>query len=189
MLIAIVGKAGTGKSSVVKEMEKLGYKKVVTDTTRPPRKGEVDEVDYHFDSDEMFDELLEEDEFIETTSYRVHDGEIWRYGTTKGAIRECGENAVIILNPIGVRAFRKQGIPVLVASIESNEMLISLRLSKRGDFPSEIKRRIEADNKDFADIHQYVDFSVYNDKRTDLTKLAKVIIRLAKEKEQEFKDA
>ena len=40
MLIGLCGKSGTGKSTIAKEIEALGYNRVVTDTTRPPRPGE-----------------------------------------------------------------------------------------------------------------------------------------------------
>ena len=181
MLIGLCGKSGTGKSSIVKEMQKLGYKKVVTDTTRPPREGEESGVDYYFDSDQDFDELLEEGEFVETTSYTVASGEVWRYGTSRGQLQEAGDKAVIILNPDGVRAFREQTIPIRIAYIESNEEVTLERLKARGDSPEEIERRMKADDEDFATIGNYADFSVYNEKGTELKKLAELIINLAEE--------
>jgi len=55
----------------------------VSATTRPPRPGEVDGVDYHFVSDAQFDAMVEEDDFYEWAHVFGH-----RYGTPKGAIRE-----------------------------------------------------------------------------------------------------
>ena len=184
MLIAICGKSGTGKSSIVNELVKRGYKKVVTDTTRPKRKGEVNEVDYYFDTDEEFDELLEEGEFIEYTQYKVATGDLWRYGTTRGAIRECGENAVIVLNPNGIQAFKDQGIEMMTVHVVSNEKVILFRLEQRGDLKSEILRRMETDNEDFKNIHELVDFEVVNDKNTTISDLADMIINLTKDMEQ-----
>ncbi|MFU7529504.1 guanylate kinase [Qipengyuania sp. ASV99] len=54
----------------------------VSATTRPPRPGEVDGVDYHFVSDAQFDAMVAEDEFYEWAHVFDH-----RYGTPKGAIR------------------------------------------------------------------------------------------------------
>lgn len=54
----------------------------VSATTRPRRSGEVDDVDYHFVSDEQFDTMVEEDDFYEWAHVFGH-----RYGTPKGRIR------------------------------------------------------------------------------------------------------
>lgn len=185
MLIAICGKSGTGKTSVVKELECLGYKKIVTDTTRPIRKGEVNGVDYYFDTEEEFDELLTEGEFIETTSYKVATGDVWRYGTTKGALAEAPEKSVIILNPDGIKALDSVQIAHKKVLIDSNETIILSRLEKRGDLKSEIKRRMEADEKDFEGISNIVDFTVYNEKKTNLHYLANLIIRLVEKGEDD----
>ena len=175
MLLAICGKSGTGKSAIVKELINRGYKKIVTDTTRPMRKGEVNEVDYYFDTDEEFDELLAEGEFIENTSYKVATGDIWRYGTTKSAIAEADGKAVIILNPDGLKAFRAKEIPMKVVLINSNETLILLRLQKRGDNKSEILRRMEKDEKDFLGLHDLIDYEIQNDKHASIAGMAKMI--------------
>ena len=181
MLIGLCGKSGTGKSSVVKEMEKLGYKRVVTDTTRPMREGEQHGVDYFFDTPEQFEELLNEGEFIETTAYEVANGETWKYGTSRGQLSEVGDKGVIVLNPDGVKAFREKNIPIKICLIESNDVVINKRLKARGDNPNEIARRMEADDEDFMDINLYADFQVYNEKDTELEDLAKMIIELVGE--------
>ena len=183
MLIVICGKSGSGKSTIVKEITNLGYQKIITDTTRPPRDNEVNEVDYYFDTEEEFDELFEEGEFIETTQYEVANGEVWKYGTTKGALREAPEKSVIILNPEGIKALNSIQIAHKKVLIDANETVILSRLQARGDWKSEIERRMKADEKDFADIHKYVDFTVYNDKNADIKRLAKTIIELVEDSE------
>ncbi len=47
-MIILVGKSCSGKDTVVKELAKMGYNKIVTCTTRPPRPGEIDGREYHF---------------------------------------------------------------------------------------------------------------------------------------------
>ena len=61
MAIIIFGKTASGKSRVVNELVKRGYKKIVTTTTRPARKGEVDGIDYNFITDDEFKELINKD--------------------------------------------------------------------------------------------------------------------------------
>lgn len=177
MIIGLCGKSGTGKSSLCNEFLKLGYNKVITDTTRPPREGEKNGVDYYFDTEEEFQEYLDMGEFIETTSYKVASGAIWKYGTTIGQLNDAGENAIIILNPDGVKAFRDQNRPIKIVLVESPEELLLTRLVTRGDNEKEIKRRLAADEQDFKDIGQYVDLKVKNNEKSNLKNLAKYIIK------------
>ncbi|GAA4643053.1 guanylate kinase [Pontixanthobacter gangjinensis] len=77
--------SGAGKTTMSHKL--LGadeeIKLSVSATTRPPRKGEVDGIDYHFVSDAKFDEMVEKDDFYEWAHVFDH-----RYGTPKGYIRQ-----------------------------------------------------------------------------------------------------
>lgn len=80
MILLISGPSGAGKSTVYQELmrrePRLAFS--VSATTRPPRPGERDGVDYHFVSDEQFDALLAADAFLEWA--HVHG---CRYGTRR----------------------------------------------------------------------------------------------------------
>lgn len=67
LLVVISGPSGVGKDAVLKAMQKRGLSLhfVVTMTSRLPRDGEVEGVDYFFVSHEKFEELIGKDEFIE----------------------------------------------------------------------------------------------------------------------------
>lgn len=56
-MIILTGKSGSGKTTVARELEKHGFKRAVTCTTRPRRTGEEDGVDYHFLSSKQFEKL------------------------------------------------------------------------------------------------------------------------------------
>ena len=58
-MIVILGESGSGKSALVDALvaHDKKYKKLVTYTTRPKREGETNGVDYHFISNETFDEF------------------------------------------------------------------------------------------------------------------------------------
>ena len=48
-MIVLIGESASGKSSIERCLvEDYGYNKIVSYTTRPPRAGEVDGIDYHF---------------------------------------------------------------------------------------------------------------------------------------------
>ena len=56
-MIVLVGASASGKTELAKQLyQTYGYKKCITTTTREPRKNEVDGIDYHFLSQETFDE-------------------------------------------------------------------------------------------------------------------------------------
>ena len=72
-----MGKAGAGKDTLLRECLALypgQYHEIVSCTTRPPREGEVDGVNYHFLTSEEFAERLEDGRMIEATIFR--DGEV-----------------------------------------------------------------------------------------------------------------
>ena len=69
LLVVISGPSGVGKDAVVKAMQKRGqpFHFVVTMTSRQPRAGEVDGVDYFFTQKENFERMIAADEFVEVT--------------------------------------------------------------------------------------------------------------------------
>ena len=65
-MLIICGKSASGKDTIKRELiSKHGFKGIVTYTTRPPRKGEQDGVDYHFVSNEEFQMMVNSGFFLE----------------------------------------------------------------------------------------------------------------------------
>lgn len=83
-IIVLVAPSGAGKTSIgqllLEEIENLTFS--VSATTRPPRKGETDGVDYHFLSPEAFQEAIDSDKFIEWEEF--YGGK--RYGTLQSEV-------------------------------------------------------------------------------------------------------
>ncbi len=67
LLVVLSGPSGVGKDAILDELEHRGrrFHRVITCTTRAPRPGERDGVDYHFVSDAEFDSLLSSDALLE----------------------------------------------------------------------------------------------------------------------------
>lgn len=161
-LLVLVGKTCSGKTEILKELTKEGYiNPIVTYSTRPKRPGEVDGVTYNFVTKEKFHEMIENDEFIEYTSYNVASGEEWFYGTSRESLKR--ENAAIILNPRGVKAFCEKDVDMRIVYIKCSEQTIKERLLSRGDNEAESLRRIAADNEDFKDMDCITDMTVWNE--------------------------
>ena len=72
LLIVLSGPSGVGKGTVRKALfddEETNFKYSISMTTRDKREGEVDGVDYFFKTHEEFEELIEQDKFIEYAKY------------------------------------------------------------------------------------------------------------------------
>lgn len=95
-LIILVGDSGSGKNHSLRILESNGFKKIVTDTTREPREGEVDGVDYNFVSKEVFKAKAKiEANNIKGTLYGLMVNEFLE------AIKE-NDNLAVILEPSGM---------------------------------------------------------------------------------------
>lgn len=149
MSIILVGMPATGKTTLAKMLEKEGFRRYLTYTTRPPRKGEESGVDYNFLSEEEFLYLKEKRYFLETKSYEVANGETWHYGSTATFLAD--PNSVIVLDVDGVYALYDylmghQTIkrPTIIL-LRDDLVLIRNRMLDRGDDPAEVDRRIGKD--------------------------------------------
>ena len=93
LLIVLTGPSGCGKTTLYRRfLEEIpNTARVVTTTTRLPRPGEIDRVDYHFTTTEAFLKACGKGEFLEYA--RVYDH---YYGVSKGALRDCGQKDLIL---------------------------------------------------------------------------------------------
>lgn len=154
-MIILIGESASGKTTVQKQMSNAGIRKVITYTTRPPREKEKDGVDYHFVSDEIFNEMIRNGEFIEHASYRG-----WQYGT---AADSCGkENTVAALTPAGLRAIQKQNIPHVSVYLNVDRRSRLIKLLQRGDDIEEAYRRSLSDVGQFDAVDREVDIVIKN---------------------------
>ncbi|NUS73643.1 MAG: guanylate kinase [Corynebacteriales bacterium] len=105
-LIVLSGPSGVGKGSVVAEIRNQ-YPDVwlsVSATTRAPRPGEREGVDYHFVSEDEYDRMVEAGEFLEYASYAGY-----RYGTPRGPVEaqlSTGRSALLEIDLQGARLVR-----------------------------------------------------------------------------------
>ncbi len=156
--LILCGKSGAGKTTVGLALEKQGYKKIVTYTTRPKRNGEVDGVDYNFVTENEFESLVKTGAFAETAEYNATFG-YCRYGSLKSDYEREGKK-YIILNPIGLKQVLSAGVDAFTVYLYANNAVLENRLQKRKDKLSEITRRLKTDEEDFKDILAYADLTV-----------------------------
>jgi len=155
-ILVLLGKSASGKDTIAKHIlaKHSEFKKAVSHTTRPIRSGEVEGIDYHYVSDEVFDSM--KDSFIEQTSYNVN-GELWRYGFSKEEFKEDG-NYLVILNPRGLEAFLKSDlkkyVKILYVSCKETERVIRYFVRDNGgtnliNLGKQCRDRIKQDKLDF----------------------------------------
>ena len=144
-LFVITAPSGAGKTSLIDALMKddPSLKLSISYTTRAPRRGEKNGVDYHFVDEATFVAMRERGEFLE--SAEVHG---YRYGTSKKVITDAltrGEDLILEIDWQGARQVRAiypdcVGIFILPPSIEELER----RMRSRGqDAEAVIRKRLE----------------------------------------------
>jgi guanylate kinase len=140
-MLVIYGPSTAGKTELQKVITCPSFPKVITSTSRPIRKGEVNGKDYHFFTEREFKRKIQAGAFLEWAEYNGH-----YYGTLKRSIQEVLESpyhASIIMEINGVRALKAM-FPKAVKTLYIALDLPSLtrRLKERGSSKAEIDWRL-----------------------------------------------
>lgn len=158
------GPSGSGKGTVLQEVLRKSDRIVysVSATSRSPRAGEVDGINYYFKSREEFETLIKADAFIEyTETYGNY------YGTLKSEVEkaiENGKNTILEIDPVGARNVRAHyPDAVLMFLVAPDLEVLSSRLSGRGSENAEtFKIRHDAALSEMENATLY-DYVVVND--------------------------
>lgn len=162
IVFVISAPSGTGKTTLIKELLKRvpGLSFSVSYTTRSPRPGEVNGVDYYFVTREQFLRMAEEGYFAEWAE--VH-GDL--YGTPKGALTPpFGTDIILDIDPQGARKVRElRPDSVLIFILPPSMEELERRLRQREKDPEEvIRQRLTNAKKELEQIGLY-DYTVVND--------------------------
>ena len=164
MLIVISGPSGVGKGTIYNRLldndPSLTFS--VSVTTRGPRNGETDGVDYFFISEEKYQELVNADAFLEHATVHGHS-----YGTLKSQIQEKmekGMSVVLDIDPQGAKQVMAQW-PECVSIFllpPSYQKLRERLYGRNTDDPKEIERRLNNARGEIAQVGMY-QYTVVND--------------------------
>lgn len=176
-LVVISGPSGSGKSTICDRLiEREGFERVVTCTTRPPRPGERHGVDYQFLDREEFERAIREGRFVEWA--RVHDR---LYGTPRDALERALEEGRTVLLNIDVQGARQVaasgiGPRVEVFVVAPDLETLRRRLERRGtDGPEEIERRIEAARAELRERDRYHHVVVNEDVEEAVSEVLRIV--------------
>ena len=167
-LFIVTAPSGAGKTSLVEALiaSVPGVVRSVSHTTRAPRPGEANAVDYHFTDRDGFQAMVAADDFLEHAE--VFDN---HYGTSRSTVEKelaAGHDVVLVIDWQGA-ANIKQMIPEAVSIFIVPPSLAALRerLSGRGqDDEAVIERRL-ADARDDVGHYHGCDYLLVNDRFED----------------------
>ncbi len=160
-LFVISGPSGVGKGSVIIKLAcRSSFHLSVSATTREPRPGEVDGVDYHFLEEDQFREWLDEGRFLEWAEFSTH-----LYGTPRAAVEEQLSRGIDVVLEIEVKGAMqvKQAMPdaVLIFITPPSIEELEARLAGRGDTADIVRRLARA--KAELELADQFDYRINND--------------------------
>ncbi|MBR1399722.1 MAG: guanylate kinase [Alphaproteobacteria bacterium] len=163
-MFIIEAPSGTGKTSVIKELLKAdaNLKFSVSVTTRAPRAGEQNGVDYFFISDEQYNEHMKNDDFYEYVDSQYGS----RYGTLRSEVDSfisVGQDVIFDMDWVGLRQMKEKAkddvvsIYLLPPSIKE----LRRRLVDRNDDINIINQRMGVIREKMSHWNEY-DYVVIN---------------------------
>ena len=157
----ITGPSGVGKGTLIKVLlERVpGLELAVSATTRRPRDGERNGIDYHFLSDADFDRRVAAGEFIEHAVYAGN-----RYGTLRTELARPARGIVLEIDLQGARQVREALPEAVQIFIEppSFEALEERLRRRAADSPDQIERRLSAARAELEAASEF-DHRIVND--------------------------
>ena len=189
-LFVVTGPSGAGKGTVLnrvfQQIEKLHFS--VSATTRAPREGEVDGVNYHFMTKEQFESLIAQDRFLEHAQYVGN-----YYGTPMAPVEEKLEQGIDVLLEIEVQGALKvmekcpDAVSVFIAPPSLDEL--ASRLRGRGTETEEtITKRLNTATWECSQMPKYQYIVVNDVVDTAVDKMCSIIMatRCTSDKHTDF---
>jgi len=183
LLLVVSGPAGVGKGTICKEFLKRNNNVYysVSATTRSPREGEVDGVNYYFKTKEEFKRLIAEDKLLEYATFCNN-----YYGTLRDEVEKrlnAGDDIILEIEVQGAMQMKEKyanGVYIFVLPPSFEEL--ESRLINRGTETMDIvKKRLNRALEEFELISRY-DYILVNDIIEEATAKLEAIVAAEKAK-------
>jgi guanylate kinase len=182
-VVVLSGPSAVGKSTLVRCLRERIPDLVfsVSATTRAPRPGEVDGVDYHFVTPARFQQLIDEGALLEWAE--IHNG-LHRSGTLAGPVREAtaaGHPVLIEVDLAGARAV-KQAMPEAISVFlapPSWEALEARLIGRGTETPEVIERRLTTARTELAAQDDFDEVVVNSQLETACAELVSLLVENA----------
>ncbi len=177
-LVIISGPSGSGKTSICNELTKSPrVKQSISYTTRKPRDGEAEGVDYCFVERSEFEKLIKEDKFLEHAEYCGN-----LYGTPVDPIREIADDNIIFILAIDVigamQVMMKSPDAIYIFIKAPNDDTLKRRLKNRRTEADEIIDERFLAAKEEMEARKHYDYCVINDRLEDAVKEIEGILQI-----------
>lgn len=177
VLVIVSGPSGAGKSTIISRVaqRRPDIRFSVSATTRPPRPGEEDGVDYHFKTSEQFWDMIKADAFLEHAEYVGYS-----YGTPAAPVDEniaAGNTVILDIEVQGaeqVMEKRPNAVSIFLCPPSLEEL--ERRLRGRGtDSEEKIRERLMAAHREYALAYKYSYIIINDDADTAVRELDAII--------------
>ncbi len=158
-LVLYTGSSGVGKGTIMQELLKRdkNIRLSVSNTTREPRKGEIDGVHYHFVTEEQFKSIIPNDGYLEYAKYCDN-----YYGTPRKPVEEMLDKGYNVFLEIevqgGIQIMEKYPDVLSIFILPPSMEVLEKRLRNRGteDEETVLERLHEAENEiKYAEKYKY----------------------------------
>ncbi len=178
--VVITGPSGVGKGTLIRSLrERMPELQLsISATTRLPRAGETQDVDYHFMTPEQFERHVAAGDFVEHADYAGA-----RYGTLRSELETRSASGAPVLLEIEVQGARQvretmpEAVQVFIAP-PSVEALRARLVGRGADAPEQIEARLLTAERELAAQHEFAHV-VVNDRLEDAVETLLAVVRSA----------
>ena len=156
LLLCLIGKSGSGKSTISSRLERrFGYVQAKSYTTRPMRDSPEDENTHTFITREQIDDFKDD-----IVAYNEYNGNA--YFVTRKMLEGC---QIYVVDREGLIQLYKNyhNKDILSIYIDCDSSIASRRMAERGDTDEQIMKRLQYDEKAFANCQELCDFVIPNE--------------------------
>ena len=178
-LFVLVGKSACGKSTILHEvLSKLDIPVLISQTTRPPRNGEIDGKEYKFVDMHTFDSDYKNEDVLEYDCYRIDSiKQTWIYYSKKSDLLLPNTSQITILSPTGLAQLmsnKELKNNIVSIYIDSPDKLRQKRYLTRAISPDNMNDRFSRDERNFQ--HLFTDYIIINNENTSIHEASNQLI-------------